>query len=82
MPRTCLTYVLRRSKLPLLPPPVHDRNVLTSEEKMLWDRHKTYVEYLATGGKGKHSASDSDRAEVDVLCQQVKDVEGSSCVPL
>ena len=49
---------------------------------MLWDRHKTYVEYLATGGKGKHSASDSDRAEVDILCQQVKDVEGSGYVPL
>ena len=40
------------------------------------------MEYLATGGKGKHSASDSDRAEIDRLCQQVKDVEGSGYVPL
>lgn len=66
----------------MLPAPFHDSNVLTSEETMLWDRHKKYVEYLATGGKGIHSASDSQRAEIDHVCQQVENIKGSSYVLL
>ena len=45
---------------------------------MLWERHKTYVEYLATGGKGKRCASNSDHVEINDVCQQVLDVQGVS----
>ena len=76
--KTCLDYILRRSKLPFLPAARDDKNVLTSEEKMLRDRHTTYVEYLVTGGKGKDAASQSDRAEIENLSQQVNDIQGAS----
>lgn len=85
VPGTCLRYVLRRSKIPLLPappPPPPEKRVITPEDMMLLDRHKKYQESLATGGQGKHSDSDSDRTETDHLGEHVKDPEGSCYVPL
>lgn len=70
----CLGYILHRSKLPLLPAPRDDKNVLTSEEKMVRDRHRAYVEYLVTGGKGISRASPSDRVAIDSLCEQFEGV--------
>ena len=70
-PESCLGYILRRCKLPLLPAPRNDENVLTSEQKMLRDRHRRYVEYLVTGGVGKDAASPSDHADIESLCQGI-----------
>ena len=80
VPESCLEYVLRQSKLPLLPARMDDKNVLTSEQIMLRDRHRTYVEYLVTGGKGKNGASHDARVEVDDLCQQVHDIQRTSTI--
>ncbi len=74
----CLSYILHRSRLPLLPAPRDDKNVLTSEEKMIRDRHRTYVEYLVTGGQGISCASPSDRVAIDSLCEQFEGVHGTS----
>lgn len=45
---------------------------------MLRDRHKNYVEYLVTGGKGRNSASPGDLLEVENICQQVNDAQSMS----
>ena len=78
MPRSCLEYVSRWSKLPLLPAPRNDKNVLMLEEKMVRDRHKAYTEYLVTGGKGRDCASPSDHLEIQRFCQQFSDAQSTS----
>ena len=79
-PQSCLAHVLRRSRLPLLPAPRDDTNVLTSEQKMLLDRHRAYLEYLVTGGRGKDAASPNDHLEIEDLYQQFSDTQSTSIV--
>lgn len=66
----CLIHVLNR--LPLLPPPRSDINVLVTEQDMVAQRHKQDVEYLVTRGRGKQGAT-SD--EVDDIEESVRQVE-------
>ena len=56
-----MSYVL--NKLTLLPPPRSDKNVLTSEQIMLNQRHKQWVEYAVTGGRGRLAATPEQQAE-------------------
>ena len=74
--QSCLAHILRR--LPLIPPPRDDTNVLTSEQKMLRDRHRAYLEYLVTGGRGKDAASPNDLLEIESFSQQFSDAQSMS----
>ena len=66
-----LSYIL--GKLTLLPPPRCDKNILTTEQDLLRQRHHTLVDYIVTGGKGKAKATAADLAESQARVQRVQD---------
>ena len=72
--------MMRQSKLPLLPPSTNNKKILTSEQEMLQDRYRTYVEYLVIDDKGKLDASHSDRVDIDNRCQEVQNMKGKFIV--
>ena len=72
-----MSYILRREKLPLLPPPRNDRRAPTFAEFMR-DQHRTYVEYIETGGLGKDRASEEILANAESLHQRVNAVQGKT----
>ena len=45
---------------------------------MLRDRHRAYLEYLVTGGRGKDAASPNDHLEIENLSQQFSDAQSMS----
>lgn len=67
---TPLNYVL--NKLTRLPPPRSDKNVLTSEQDLLCQRHKLWVEYAVTGGRGRQAATSEQQAECDERVSQIE----------
>lgn len=69
-----LAYVL--SKLNHLRTPSTDQHVLTSEQVLLSQRHKLWVEYTVTGGYGKEAASTELRDEIS---QRLTDIESMGC---
>lgn len=70
------------SKLSFLPSPRDDENLLTTEGDMVWQRHKRYVEYLVTRGKGRNNMTPNERAELDQDIQEVKAAVASKLIYL
>ena len=70
----CLIYVLNR--LPSLPPPRTDINILVTEQDMVTQRHKQDVEYLVTRGRGKQGATSDELDDIDDSVRQVEAEKG------
>lgn len=72
--KSCLDYVLCREKLHLLPAPKTDKGTLTSERTLL---HKTCVEYLLSGGKGRDSLTTGQKIEAEALSKALNNLIGA-----
>ena len=80
-PQTCMEYVMRRSKLPLLPAPRDDRHSLTSEKKMMQERHRMCVQYIERGGSNSGPISDEQRDRIENSSQVFNDAYREALFP-
>lgn len=55
----------------MLPPPRSDKNVLTSEQELMSQRHKQWVEYIETAGTDRQAVTPVQRAECDKRVTQI-----------
>ncbi len=69
---SCLNHIL--NKLSFLPPPRHDRGVLSREQELISQMHRDEVAYLVTRGRGKRGATASELDEIENSCRQVEAV--------